>query len=131
MDWSWFEFLRTSSEARYSYDFLASWWILWRKLERVKLLPLKKRREPADMIQTFKILQGFNDVNPASWFTRINHIRLTRNATDPLNLEIQISRTNVRSNFYSVRVNQKMELDSIRHQRIFYCEYLEKKIRRI
>ena len=77
------------------------------KLKELNLLSLKERRERADMIQTFKILQGFSDVNPSTWFSRINHSRVTRNATDPLNLEIQISRTNVRSNFYSVRVPRK------------------------
>ena len=74
------------------------------KLKELTLLSLKERRERADMIQTFKILQGLSDVNPGTWFSRINHSRVTRNATDPLNLEIQISRTYVRSNFYSVRV---------------------------
>ena len=86
------------------------------------MLSHEERRERADMILTFKILQGFNDVNPGTWFSRINHSQVTRNATDSLNLEIQIYRTNVRSNFYSVRVNQKMELNSIRHQRIFYLK---------
>ena len=80
------------------------------KLKELNLLSLKERRERADMIQTFKILQGFSDVNPATWFSRINHSRATRNAADPLNLEIQISRTNVRSNFYSVRVPRKWNL---------------------
>ena len=60
------------------------------KLKELDLLSLKERRERADMIQTFKILQGFSDVNPSTWFSRI-----------------QISRTNVRSNFYSVRVPRK------------------------
>ena len=92
------------------------------KLKELNMLSHEERRERADMILTFKILQGFNDVNPGTWFSRINHSQVTRNATDSLNLEIQIYRTNVRSNFYSVRVNQKMELNSIRHQRIFYLK---------
>ena len=80
------------------------------KLKELTLLSLKERRERADMIQTFKTLQGLSDVNPGTWFSRINHSRVTRNATDPLNLEIQISRTYVRSNFYSVRVPRKWNL---------------------
>ena len=77
------------------------------KLKELNLLLLKERRERADMIQTFKILIGFSDVNPSTWFRRINHSRVTRNATDPLNLEIQISRANLKSNFYNVRVPRK------------------------
>jgi len=36
------------------------------KLKELNLLLLKERRELADMIQTFKILQGFSDVNPST-----------------------------------------------------------------
>ena len=49
------------------------------KLKELNLLLLKERRERADMIQTFKILQGFSDVNPETWFSRINHSQVTRN----------------------------------------------------
>ena len=65
------------------------------KLVELKLLSLKERRERADMIQTFKIIHGFCDVNPAIWFRKINHNRVTRMANDPLNLEIQNSRTSI------------------------------------
>ena len=47
---------------------------------------LEKIHEQADMIQTFKIMNGFCDVNPATWFRKINHNRVTRMANDPLNL---------------------------------------------
>ena len=78
------------------------------KLKELNLLSLKERKERADMIQAFKILQGFSDVNPSTWFSRFNHSRVTRNATDPSNLEIQVkSRTNVRSNYCNVRVPRK------------------------
>ena len=53
------------------------------KKKELNLLSLKERRKLADMIQTFKTLQNFSDVNPATWFSRINHSRVTRNATDP------------------------------------------------
>ena len=35
-------------------------------LKELNLFLLKEKRERADMIQKFKILQGFNDVNPAT-----------------------------------------------------------------
>ena len=51
------------------------------KLNELILLFLKERREHADMMQTFKILQGFSDVNPATLFSRINDSPVTRNTT--------------------------------------------------
>ena len=51
------------------------------KLKKLTLLSLKERRERADMIQTFKILQGFSDVNPATLLSRINDSPVTRNTT--------------------------------------------------
>ena len=77
------------------------------KLIELKLLSLEERRERADMIQTFKIIHGFCDVNPATWFRKINHNRMTRMANDPLNLEIQNSRTSIRNNFFSLRIPRK------------------------
>ena len=75
------------------------------KLIELKLLSLEERCE---MIQTFKIIHGFCDVNPATWFFRkINHNRVTRMANDPLNLEIQNSMTSIRNNFFSLRVPRK------------------------
>ena len=56
------------------------------KLVELKLLSLKERRERDDMIQTFKIIHGFCDVNSATWFRKINHNRVTRMATDPVKL---------------------------------------------
>ena len=56
------------------------------KLIELKLLSLEERRERADMIQTFKIIHGFCDVNPATWFRKVNHNRVTRMANNPLNL---------------------------------------------
>ena len=50
------------------------------KLNELILLLLKERREHADMMQTFKTLQGFSDVNPATLLSRINDSPVTRNA---------------------------------------------------
>ena len=41
-----------------------------KKLIELKLLSLEERRERADMIQTFKLIHGFSDVNPATWFRK-------------------------------------------------------------
>ena len=77
------------------------------KLMELKFLSLEERRELADMIQTFKIIHEFSDVNPPTWFRKINHDRVTRMANDPLNLEIQNSMTSIRNNFFSLRVPRK------------------------
>ena len=77
------------------------------KLIELKFLSLEERRELADMIQTFKIIHEFSDVNPPTWFRKVNHDRVTRMANDPLNLEIQNSMTSIRNNFFSLRVPRK------------------------
>ena len=78
-----------------------------KKLNELNLLSHVERCERADIIQTFKIILGFSDVNPATWFRKINHNRVKRMANDQLNLEIQNSKTNIRNNFFSFRVPRK------------------------
>ena len=56
------------------------------KLNELNFRSLEENRERADMIQTFKIIHGFSDVNPATWFRKINHNRVTRMAIDPVKL---------------------------------------------
>ena len=61
------------------------------------------------MIQTFKIIHGFSDVNPvaATWFRKINHNRVSRMANDPLNLNFELGNTKLQNNFFSLRVPRK------------------------
>ena len=100
-----------------------------KKLIELKLLSLEERHERADMIQTFKIIHGFCDVNPATWFRKINHNRVTRMANDPLNLEIQNSRTSFRNNFFSLRVPRKWNSIPQEVKKVNYSEYLQNKFR--
>ena len=67
------------------------------KLKELRLESLKKRRIHIDMLQTFKIIRGFDDV-------KINTVesdehRLTRLTADPLNLMPSRSRLELRANF--------------------------------
>ena len=72
------------------------------KLKELRLESLKKRRIHIDMLQTFKIIRGFDDV-------KINTVesdehRLTRLTADPLNLMPSRSRLVLRANFFGQRV---------------------------
>jgi hypothetical protein len=69
------------------------------------LTTLDERRHQADMVQTFKIMQGHDRVASNTWFQRVDvTVRTTRSASDPLNLKQQASRLETRRNFFSNRV---------------------------
>ena len=74
------------------------------KLAELGLQTLRERRQRTDMIQTFKIINGFDRVPYSTWFTPINQVRTTRLTADPKNLEPQFARTETRKNFFSVWV---------------------------
>ena len=79
------------------------------RLKEVGLTTLEARRERGDMIETWKILTGKENVNPASWFQMANEgEQITRQASHPLNIyRPQWARLDMRTNFYSARVCQK------------------------
>ena len=58
------------------------------------------------MIQTFKIIHGFDDVKSETWFNIVGsgEHRLTRLTADPLNLMPSRSRLELRANFCTQRV---------------------------
>lgn len=76
------------------------------RLKEVGLLSLEDRRLQYDLVQTFKIVRGFDNVDLRTWFTLVgdNPVRLTRDTSDPLNILRQNSRTEIRRNFFSQRV---------------------------
>ena len=84
------------------------------KLKAVGLTTLVERRLRGDMIKTFKIMNGIDDVDASTWFTKVSesHQR-TRQAFNILddgevvqqtNIVKPRSRLNVRKNFYNCRV---------------------------
>ena len=85
------------------------------KLERIGLTTLKERRVRGDLIETFKVLKGFDNVNRDEWFDIRNgeEARPTRaNTRIEEGVEIRRNdvlykpktRTELRSNFFTVRI---------------------------
>jgi hypothetical protein len=69
------------------------------------LTTLEERRHLADMVQTFKILRGFDNVNSGTWFQNVDtSVRMTRSAADPLNMKPQAARLEIRRHFFSNKV---------------------------
>jgi hypothetical protein len=81
------------------------------KLKELGLTTLEERRHQADMVQTFKIMQGHDRVASNTWFQRVDvTVRTTRSASDPLNLKQQASRLETKRNFFSNRVVEAWNL---------------------
>ena len=79
------------------------------RLRELNLLSLEQRRENLDLIQTFKIVRKFDDVDPTTWFQLVgdNPARVTRHTSDPMNIVHPTSRLDIRKNFFSNRVVTK------------------------
>ena len=83
-------------------------------MKSVGLTSLCERRARGDLIQTFKILKGIDDVDYKTWFKRVNEChQRTRQAvsvsdegalSQSENLVKPKSRLDVRKNFFSCRV---------------------------
>ena len=76
------------------------------RLQELGLLSLEDRRRQYDLVQTFKIVRGFDNVSASTWFNLMgdNPTRVTRNTVDPLNIVRKNPRTEIRRNFFSHRV---------------------------
>ncbi len=85
------------------------------KLKQVGLTILAERRQRGDMIQTFKIMNGIDDVNLRTWFNpasdRISqptrtttHILEDGTSANTLNIQVPKARLDLRKNFFSNRV---------------------------
>ena len=93
------------------------------KLVEVGLTTLEERRVRGDMIQTFRILNGIDQVEPGTWFTMANERnRLgaanTRNSSDYTMTVEGTSKTELRRNYFSQRVTRPWNSlpQSTRHQ---------------
>ena len=82
------------------------------KLREVGILSLEDRRTKYDLVQTFKIIRGFDDVRSDTWFELVwaDPDRVTRHTIDPLNIKRQNPRCEIRRNFFSQRVTEKWNL---------------------
>jgi ribonucleases P/MRP protein subunit RPP40 len=74
------------------------------KLSELQLDRLEDRRQLADMVMVHKIMHGHGDLTAEHWFDRFSTERLTRAASDPLNIKSRGGRLDIRSGFFSNRV---------------------------
>jgi len=63
---------------------------------------LEERQHKTDMVQTYKILHGFDKTLPLFQMMLAGD-RTTRLAADPLSLRVPFARLDIRKNFYRVR----------------------------
>jgi hypothetical protein len=77
------------------------------RLKELELTTLEERRHQADMQMVHKIMNGYAELDPETWFERETEpVHATRSVTDPLNIKFSTGRLEVRRNFFSVRVIQ-------------------------
>ena len=76
------------------------------RLVELDMLSLEGRRKLYDLVQTFKIIRGVDDVKHNIWFTLVgdNPTRITRQSSHPLNIVRPHCRNEIRRAFFSVRV---------------------------
>ena len=75
------------------------------KLSDLGLQTLSARRVRTDMITTFKILKGFDNVNSGDYFNTYGvNARVTRTASYELNIVPKHSTTDVRRHFFTNRI---------------------------
>ncbi len=77
------------------------------RCREVDLETLEERRKSQNMTQTFKILKGIDRVKEETLFTRMSSLKQTRQAENPWNTARKGSRTDIRLNSYSVRVDSQ------------------------
>ena len=76
------------------------------RLTELGMDTLEQRRRDQDMVQTFKIIKGLDDVETGTWFRLIpeDRERRTRAVEGGLNIMAETSRLELRRNFFSQRV---------------------------
>jgi ribonuclease P/MRP protein subunit RPP40 len=75
------------------------------RLKEIGLMTLEERRHRLDMVQTYKILTGKENVKSDTWFQlACGAARATRLAADPWNNRPQPARLDIRGNFFMNRV---------------------------
>ena len=73
------------------------------RLEKLGLTKLVDRRIRGDMIETYKIITGKENIDPGKFFT-MARVRGARNGTHSRKIQVQYTRIGVRTHFFSQRV---------------------------
>ena len=106
------------------------------KLKELEMESLENRRNRLDMIQTFKMLNGYDKVESSRWFTTFGADEQRRNTTltnHPMNLKrVTVSNGKIRNNFFSQRTinrwnslpNEVKESRNIRKFKMNYDNYI-------
>jgi hypothetical protein len=80
------------------------------KLKEIGLETLEQRRNEADMMLVYKILNGKTMINGNNWFElaggRDNGRAMTRAASERLRIREAFAHTDIRKNFFTVRVSK-------------------------
>ena len=79
------------------------------RLKELGLQSLEERRIRYDMIQVFKLMHNYDDVDRRQFFQTAEEesVRVTRQSFDALNILTTRCRTEVRRNFFTNRVAEK------------------------
>ena len=78
------------------------------RLKELGLQTLEERRHQADMCMMHKIMHGLGGIEYGTWFEKAcDSERLTRVASDSLNVKVKNGRLDMRKNFFSVRASSK------------------------
>ena len=81
------------------------------RLAELGMVTLETRRLRGDMIQTFRIMSGIDQVNPDTWFTPSNQLvregaSKTRSVTGLYRIQEGWASSEIRRNFFSMRVTR-------------------------
>jgi len=74
------------------------------RLKELKIETLEERRHQADMCMVRNILHGRGNLEPGTWFKQNAGERNMRSRADPWDIKRNHGRTEIRSNFFSIRV---------------------------
>ena len=101
------------------------------RLKKLRLTTLEQRRLRGDLIETFRIMNGYEDIEPTKFFTRAEYNRTRGN---DLKLFTPHARLELRKQFYSVRVinhwnnlpNKAVNAESINVFKGYADDYVKK-----
>ena len=77
------------------------------KLAEARMVTLETRRLRGDLLQTYRVLKGIDDVDPSKWFTMAQGrggAMSTRHTGGVMNVERGEAKGEIRRNFWSQRV---------------------------